>query len=133
MSGTSTTETAHFDRAQYLHSKWGWFLVLGLVLASAGALAVALPTISTFAASVVLGVVLALAGVVKMVQSLQVKWSGFIWQELAGARQAVGVTIFGGMLAATTIGLFIIPTLFAVIERLVEWARRDRKQQRSHR
>ena len=40
----------------------------------------------------------------------------------AGARQAVGVTILGGMLAATTIGLFIIPTLFAVIERLAEWS-----------
>jgi len=35
----------------------------------------------------------------------------------AGARQAVGVAIFGGMLAATTVGLFIIPALFAVIER----------------
>jgi HAE1 family hydrophobic/amphiphilic exporter-1/multidrug efflux pump len=39
----------------------------------------------------------------------------------AGARQAVGVAIFGGMVAATTIGLFIIPVLFAVIERGVAW------------
>ncbi len=39
----------------------------------------------------------------------------------AGAGQAVGVTILGGMLAATTIGLFIIPTLFAVIQHLAEW------------
>ncbi|MGX5732923.1 efflux RND transporter permease subunit [Bosea thiooxidans] len=39
----------------------------------------------------------------------------------AGARQAVGVTILGGMVAATTIALFIIPALFAVIERLSEW------------
>jgi multidrug efflux pump subunit AcrB len=39
----------------------------------------------------------------------------------AGARQAVGVTVVGGMLAATVIGLFIIPTLFAVIQRLTEW------------
>jgi hydrophobe/amphiphile efflux-1 (HAE1) family protein len=39
----------------------------------------------------------------------------------AGAGQAVGVAILGGMLAATTIGLFIIPTLFAVIQRLAEW------------
>ena len=38
----------------------------------------------------------------------------------AGARQAVGVTVVGGMLAATVIGLFIIPTLFAVIQRLTE-------------
>ena len=40
----------------------------------------------------------------------------------AGAGRAVGVTILGGMVAATTIGLFIIPTLFAVIERIVEWS-----------
>jgi HAE1 family hydrophobic/amphiphilic exporter-1/multidrug efflux pump len=39
----------------------------------------------------------------------------------AGARQAVGVAIFGGMVAATTIGLFIIPALFAVIESGVAW------------
>jgi hydrophobe/amphiphile efflux-1 (HAE1) family protein len=45
----------------------------------------------------------------------------------AGAGQAVGATILGGMIAATTIGLFIIPTLFAVIQRLAEWgsARRE--------
>jgi hydrophobic/amphiphilic exporter-1 (mainly G- bacteria), HAE1 family len=40
----------------------------------------------------------------------------------AGAGRAVGVTILGGMVGATTIGLFIIPTLFAVIERLAGWA-----------
>ena len=39
----------------------------------------------------------------------------------AGARQAIGVTIFGGMLGASTIGLFIIPSLFAVVERLTHW------------
>ena len=39
----------------------------------------------------------------------------------AGAGQAVGVTILGGMVGATTIGLFIIPTLYAVIQRIAEW------------
>ena len=39
----------------------------------------------------------------------------------AGAREAIGVTILGGMLAATAVGIFIIPTLFAVIQRLAEW------------
>ncbi len=38
----------------------------------------------------------------------------------AGAGRAVGVTILGGMLGATTIGLFIIPTLFALAQRLAE-------------
>jgi HAE1 family hydrophobic/amphiphilic exporter-1/multidrug efflux pump len=45
----------------------------------------------------------------------------------AGAGRAVGVTILGGMVGATTIGLFIIPTLFAVIERFAEWASRRPK------
>lgn len=42
----------------------------------------------------------------------------------AGARQAVGVTVVGGMVGATTIGLFIIPILFAVIQRISEWGSR---------
>ncbi|MGB3539850.1 MAG: efflux RND transporter permease subunit [Mesorhizobium sp.] len=47
----------------------------------------------------------------------------------AGARHAVGVTIIGGMLAATTVGLFVIPTLFAVIEYISEWASGGRRQE----
>lgn len=39
----------------------------------------------------------------------------------AGARVPVGVSVAGGMLAATTIGLFVIPNLFAVIARITEW------------
>lgn len=42
----------------------------------------------------------------------------------AGARQAVGVAIVGGMLAATTIGLIVIPTLFAAVQRATEWGSR---------
>jgi len=39
----------------------------------------------------------------------------------AGAGRSVGVTILGGMVGATTIGLFIIPTLFAVVQHVAEW------------
>jgi len=38
------------------------------------------------------------------------------------------VTIIGGMLAATTVGLFVIPTLFAVIEHIAEWASGGRRR-----
>jgi HAE1 family hydrophobic/amphiphilic exporter-1/multidrug efflux pump len=38
----------------------------------------------------------------------------------AGARQAVGVTILGGMVAATTIGLLITPATYAVVQRITE-------------
>ena len=91
MDDASAEGVDYERRAQSLHSRWGWFLALGIVLVMAGALAVALPVVSTFASSVVLGVVLVIAGIVKMVQSLQVKeWSGFIWHELTGAVEVVG-------------------------------------------
>ncbi len=45
----------------------------------------------------------------------------------ARARPAVGVTIVGGMLAASTIGLFIIPNLFAIVEEVLAWASRKPK------
>jgi len=83
---------------------------LGIVLVVCGALAVALPAVSTFAASVVLGFVLALAGIVKMVQSLRVKeWSGFIWQELTGAVELVGgiLIYFNPLKGALAITLLI--------------------------
>lgn len=40
----------------------------------------------------------------------------------AGAGNAVGVTVVGGMIGATTIGLFVIPPLYAIIQRISEWA-----------
>lgn len=110
MSGVSTTGTGQREQAGSLHSKWGWFLILGIVLVVCGALAVALPAVSTFAASVVLGFVLALAGIVKMVQSLRVKeWSGFIWQELTGAVELVGgiLIYFNPLKGALAITLLI--------------------------
>ncbi len=39
----------------------------------------------------------------------------------AGARGAIGVTVVFGMLAATAIGIFFVPGLFAVLEHLAEW------------
>ena len=110
MTGDSITELDLNHHAATLHTKWGWFLAVGIVLAAGGAAAVALPAVSTFATSVVLGAVLALAGVVKMVQSLQVKeWHGFIWQELTGAVEVVGgvLIFFSPLKGALAITLLI--------------------------
>jgi HAE1 family hydrophobic/amphiphilic exporter-1 len=35
----------------------------------------------------------------------------------AGARQTIGWTVFGGMLAATTMGIFVVPVLYVLITR----------------
>jgi HAE1 family hydrophobic/amphiphilic exporter-1/multidrug efflux pump len=38
----------------------------------------------------------------------------------AGSRVSLGTSVFAGMLAATIIGIFLVPVLYAVIERLAE-------------
>ena len=79
------------DAGEMLRGKWPWFLALGVVLMICGAFAIALPVLSTLAASVVLGVVLAIGGVVKIIEALQVKeWTGCAWQLLLGAIEIVG-------------------------------------------
>jgi HAE1 family hydrophobic/amphiphilic exporter-1 len=42
----------------------------------------------------------------------------------AGSRRSVGITVLGGMLAATLIGVVFIPALFVIFARLREWVRR---------
>jgi HAE1 family hydrophobic/amphiphilic exporter-1 len=39
------------------------------------------------------------------------------------ARQIMGTTVIGGMLAATLMAIFIVPVLFVTVERLNEWRR----------
>ncbi len=111
---SATTDAAHRaghnGQAETLRSKWQWFLALGAVLILAGMAAVALPSVSTFATGVILGMILALVGIAKMIQSLQIKeWSGFIWQELTGAVELVGGVLiyFNPLKGALSITLLI--------------------------
>ena len=46
----------------------------------------------------------------------------------AVARQVMGTTVIGGMLAATLIGVFLIPAIFYVVERISGAARRSTPQ-----
>jgi len=42
----------------------------------------------------------------------------------AASRHSLGSTVFGGMLAATCIGVFFIPTLYEVVQKLIERGQR---------
>ncbi|HVY56475.1 MAG TPA: multidrug efflux RND transporter permease subunit [Xanthobacteraceae bacterium] len=44
----------------------------------------------------------------------------------AASRRQIGVTVFSGMLAATVIGILLIPGLFVLFQRLSEWRKRER-------
>ena len=42
----------------------------------------------------------------------------------ASSRRTMGTAVFGGMLSATALGVFIVPALYVAIERLVAAVRR---------
>jgi len=50
----------------------------------------------------------------------------------AVARQTIGITVFGGMLAATFIGIFMVPVLFVVITRLAYGKKKLAELKRKH-
>ncbi len=43
------------------------------------------------------------------------------------SRRGVGTSVFAGMLAASTIGIFVIPMLYVVFQQLREWGHRRRR------
>ncbi len=61
--------------------------------------------------------------------------SPLIFAKGAGAiaRQTIGWTVFGGMLAATFIGIFMVPVLFVVITRLAYGKKKLAQLKREHR
>jgi HAE1 family hydrophobic/amphiphilic exporter-1 len=50
----------------------------------------------------------------------------------AVARQTIGFTVLGGMLAATFIGIFMVPVLFVVITRLTYGKRKLEELQKNY-
>ena len=49
------------------------------------------------------------------------------------SRQIMGTTVIGGMLAASLIGIFLIPAIFYIVEKLSGAARRSGRRIRSRR
>lgn len=43
----------------------------------------------------------------------------------AASQSSIGVAVFGGMLAATTLGLILIPVLYVAIQAAREWSKRQ--------
>jgi uncharacterized membrane protein HdeD (DUF308 family) len=90
---SSATATAADDQAAIVsvRDKWAWFLALGATLILCGLLSITLPTITSMAASLVLGVTLVVVGLVKIIESFKVKeWAGFLWQLMLGVVEVVG-------------------------------------------
>src|SRR5690606_31658395 len=44
----------------------------------------------------------------------------------AASRRAVSTAVFGGMIAASSLGLFVIPMLYVTVQRMREWVKGNR-------
>lgn len=85
---TDTTADLKAEAARirfYIADHWGWFLGLGLLLALAGAAAIAFPFFSTIAAKVALGWLLLFTGIVNVVHAFATwGWRAFGHNLLVG-------------------------------------------------
>ena len=100
-----------------------WFFALGAVMIILGILALSFPLISTLAVELILGILLAIAGLATLVHAFSNKgWTGFIWQILIGAVYLFGAAVFLldplGVTVALTIYLgvvFFVDGVFLIV------------------
>lgn len=103
--------------AGIIRSRWPLFVLLGLVMMTAGALSIVLPARSDIPAGQVLGTVLCLAGIVQIVQATKViNWTGFMWHLLLGLVATVGgALIYIDSLYGVVAITILIAVIFAVL------------------
>jgi uncharacterized membrane protein HdeD (DUF308 family) len=101
---------------QSVRAKWGWFLLLGIILVLGGALAILLPVASTLATSLFLGAILFVSGVFQVIHAFQVKtWGGFFWDLIVGLVQVGGgvLVYLNPFAGAVTLTLLIAAVFIA--------------------
>ena len=100
-----------------------WLFVLGAVMIGLGVLALSYPLVSTLAVELMLGTLLAIAGLATLVHAFSDKeWTGFIWQILIAVVYLFGAVIFFldplGVTVALTIYLgvvFFVDGVFLIV------------------
>ncbi len=97
-------------------SKWGWFLVLGLVSILAGMFAIAHPLLVTLAGVIFIGASLLVGGVFQVIQSFMTTgWNGFALGLFGGLLSIVGGVLIMQEPAAGS----VIITLFLLVALVV--------------
>ena len=93
-----------------LHAKWGWIVALGVVFMIAGVIALGSVVMATETAVLVVGIMMAMAGVSEIIAAFNVKdWGKFaLWMLLGLLYVAAGVICWlNPLMAATTLTLIL--------------------------
>ena len=102
-----------------LQTSWGWFMALGIGLIFVGIMAVVLPGLATLSATIVLGWVLILGGVLQAIHAFYVRnWGGFLMQGVA----AFLYLMVGFLVLANPVDAVFMLTLLLAVFFLFEGA-----------
>ncbi|MCW5734215.1 MAG: DUF308 domain-containing protein [Enhydrobacter sp.] len=117
MSMDEANRNENLDPVAAIRSNWGWFVLLGIALMIAGAIAIILPALSAIAAERILGTVLCLGGLVQVIQASKVaNWLGFAWHLLLGLFATIGgALIYIDSLFAVVAITILISAIFAIL------------------
>jgi len=104
---------------EHLHSTWGWFLGLGIVLMILGAIAISSAVAMTLVSVLVFGWLLIIGGVLEAVYAFwQERWSAFFIDLTVGILYAVvGFMIVANPLAAA-VTLTLLVAMFLILAGL---------------
>lgn len=105
-----------YNTLDSIRKNWGWFFVFGLFLLLTGILAIGSSVFTTLFTVAFLGVLLLVAGIVKVVYAFWArKWGGFFLQLFSGLLYLVtGALIFSNPAAAATALTLLMSVLFIV-------------------
>jgi uncharacterized membrane protein HdeD (DUF308 family) len=106
-----------------LRARWGWLLAFGIVQVLAGACAITVPGIASFAAVLAFGWVLIVSSVLQIVHAFTVrKWTGFVLHLVGGILYAAAGVLtllypVSGVVTLTLVvaGLFLIDGAVRVV------------------
>lgn len=100
----------YFYEIPGVHKYWGWFLAIGILLILLGALAIGYANWATEITIILLGFLLAGAGILQIVTGFYaIKWTGFSLSFLLGLLYIIagGLCIFKPMQSALSISILI--------------------------
>jgi len=119
MGESSTPSNSSGGLPQALHSLWGWLLAEGLILVVLGVLAIVLPMVAGLAATVILGWLLLVAGIVGLISSISARAApGFGWALLSAILAlAAGVVLLWNP-AAGLVTLTLVLIAFFIADGL---------------
>lgn len=91
MGSSETSPRDRWKDVGTVRSRWAGTLAAGLVMIACGVGAIMLPVVADFTMGTILGAALAIVGVAKITQGMNLReWAGANWQIMLGAAEVVG-------------------------------------------